>query len=142
MWVFQIIYLIMPLDSGRKKDPAWLEVTPVENDKNKCVCKACDQVISKKIERIREHLSKCKVKNASHKEDECDELEKAAQSLLSPAADLPGRPESRMSLSSEFSEFSTSEIGSRCSTPAPAAAVKRIRSGTLSKSIIDLFLWG
>ena len=57
----------MPLDSGRKKDAAWSDVTPIENDKNKCVCNFCDIVISRKIERIREHLSKCRVKNAAFK---------------------------------------------------------------------------
>ena len=51
---FQIVYLIMSLDLGRKKDVAWNDVSAIENDKNKCVCKFCDQVISKKIERIRD----------------------------------------------------------------------------------------
>ena len=46
----------MPLDSGRKKDPVWLKVDAIENDKNKCVCRACDQVISKKIERVKAHM--------------------------------------------------------------------------------------
>ena len=54
---------IMPTDSGRKKDSAWLEVSDVENDKNKCMCKSCDQLISKKIERIREHLKKCRAQS-------------------------------------------------------------------------------
>ena len=47
-------------EGGRKKDSAWLEVNDIENEKGKVMCKFCEIVISKKIERVREHLSKCK----------------------------------------------------------------------------------
>ena len=50
----------MPLDSGRKKDHIWLKVDTIENDKNKCVCRGCDQIISKKIERVKVHMEKCR----------------------------------------------------------------------------------
>ena len=49
-------------EGGRKKDSAWLEVNDIENEKGKVMCKFCEIVISKKIERVREHLSKCKKK--------------------------------------------------------------------------------
>ena len=70
----------MPLNSGRKKDPHWLEVEDVENDPNKVVCKHCETLISKKIERVREHIKKCKKLTKKHVDDGADEeLEKLAQ---------------------------------------------------------------
>ena len=49
----------MPADSGRKKAPEWDEVDIVENDKQKAACKACNQIINAKIERVRTHIRKC-----------------------------------------------------------------------------------
>ena len=52
----------MPADSGRNKAPEWDEVGIdgiVENDKQKAACKACNQIINAKIERVRTHIRKC-----------------------------------------------------------------------------------
>lgn len=47
--------------TGRKQAIEWTEVI-VTNDK--CICKHCEVEVSKKIERIRVHLQKCKQRPA------------------------------------------------------------------------------
>lgn len=49
----------MPLGSGRKTAPEWLEVSRIPTDKNKVKCDHCGIEISSKVERVRTHLSKC-----------------------------------------------------------------------------------
>lgn len=101
----------MPLDSGRKKDPVWLKVDAIENDKNKCVCRACDQVISKKIERVKAHMEKCRSSSRSTEDQDVDdELDELARSTPTSTG---SRPTSRVSESS-----------------SPACGLKRVRSGT------------
>ena len=46
----------MPAGSGRKKGGEWEEVDILENDKSKAACKYCNQIISAKIERVRNHI--------------------------------------------------------------------------------------
>lgn len=53
----------MPLGSGRKSAPEWLEVSKVPTDQNKVKCDHCGTEISAKIERIRVHLNKCSKKD-------------------------------------------------------------------------------
>ena len=115
----------MPLDSGRKKDGVWSEVKALENDQKKVVCMHCDGLISKKVERIREHMSKCKVKNVNAKSHE-DEIQEAAEKLLSPPQSQgsdDSRPQSSMSVNSSTSDMS------RSSTPNPMMS-KRFRSSS------------
>ena len=64
----------MPLASGRKNDLIWSTVDTIETDKNKCVCRGCDQIISHKIERVRVHMEKCRSRPMST-EDQDDELD-------------------------------------------------------------------
>ena len=91
----------MPLDSGRKKDGCWSEVKDIENDKKKVVCTHCNGIISKKIERVRAHMEKCKVKNANSQVSSHEaEIQEAAEKLLSPTQ---SRPSSSMSVSSSSS---------------------------------------
>ena len=113
----------MPLDSGRKKDPAWEEVKDIENQKYKCACNHCDLVISKKIERVREHLKKCRVMNAANLESK--DLEDVANSLLSPQSS--SRPSSSMSVSISDSDNFLIDAP-RIST----SAQKKSRSGSLN----------
>ena len=94
------------------------------------MCNFCDQVISKKIERIRDHLGKCKVKNRAKDDanEEVEQLETNAEKLLSPVSGslAPGRSDSQQSISA-ISDCSASDI-SRSSTPA--LTKRRFRSGT------------
>lgn len=45
--------------SGRKKDPIWSYVSEIQGQ-DRVSCDFCSQAISKKIERIKLHVSKCK----------------------------------------------------------------------------------
>ena len=49
----------MPKGSGRKSASEWTEVLECSNN-SRVVCKYCQQQISKKVERVRSHLNKCK----------------------------------------------------------------------------------
>lgn len=116
-------------EGGRKKDSAWLDVNDIENEKGKVMCKFCEIVISKKIERVREHLNKCKIKiqDDQAKLTHEKELEAAAENLLSP------KPASRPS--SSMSDISSSVCASGSSTPNPTLKRYRNSSGSMNAFI-------
>ena len=50
----------MSASGGRKRGREWAEVTFENDDGNEKIhCNHCNEVLSKKIERIRNHLSSC-----------------------------------------------------------------------------------
>lgn len=120
-------------DSGRKKDPAWLEVAELKEaesgavSKNKVSCNYCKAVISKKIERIKAHLGKCdKRKTPSEEESLLSEIGEltSPRAHSSSCSTQPSRSESRASVTSSASD-------SRPNTP-----FKRMRSTSMDQFIV------
>ena len=64
----------MPGDCGRKKAPEWAEVIILENtNKQKAVCRYCNQIFTARIENVRSHIKKCsKSSNGGGGGGECD----------------------------------------------------------------------
>jgi hypothetical protein len=105
----------MPFGSGRKKGSEWTEVSEIEGDRLSVQCDHCLQKISAKIERVRNHLEKCKDRQ-KNKEPE-------------------PRPSSSMSNISSLSmesDVSLSE-GSSASSSTPA---KKFKAGSLKDFVV------
>ncbi|CAH0561717.1 unnamed protein product [Brassicogethes aeneus] len=64
----------MPKGSGRKSSTEWTEVLE-SRSKSRVVCKYCQKEISKKVERVRSHLNKCKNKGASTSKKNVEDVE-------------------------------------------------------------------
>ena len=58
----------MPAKSGRKKAPEWGEVDISENDMQNAACIYCNQIISAKIDRVRNHIQKYPKRKAHDRE--------------------------------------------------------------------------
>ena len=106
----------MPLDSGRKKDPAWNEVS--KQTDGSFICNYCSQSVLgrgawPKIERVKIHLTKCPSKpkptvssstNAEKLEDLAAKIDEAEgftssedTSLLSPTPSRSSTPSAKRS---------------------------------------------
>ena len=83
----------MPAGSGRKKGSEWSEVTVIKvvgpgQNEEKAQCNHCHVLISSRIERVRAHLEKCKVRQKNvekeKKKNVESELESKADDMLRP----------------------------------------------------------
>ena len=118
----------MPYGSGRKKASEWNDVDDVENDKNSVVCKHCNLVISKKIERVRAHLIKCSKKTVVV--DDCMQI---GESGASTSAAIVVEDDQETALQSntssvECSKFSDSSSSQPTTSGASPSMPKRQRS--------------
>ena len=54
---------------GRKREHEWSEFNDIEGDEGKTLveCSHCGEKVSKRIQRIKNHLEKCRVKNKQDK---------------------------------------------------------------------------
>jgi hypothetical protein len=108
----------MPFGSGRKKGWEWTEVSEIDGDDARVRCDHCSEKVSGKIERVRNHLEKCK------------ERKKYKKSELS---SRPSSSMSNISLLSTDSDVSISEGLGSSSTPA-----KKFKAGNLSNFIVRM----
>ena len=83
-------HLKMPFGSGRKSCLEREEVDLIENDKLKVMYKHCTTIISRKVERVRAHLKKCKKYACSIEMLDDNDTEPAA--LTSRSSTTPSGP--------------------------------------------------
>jgi len=97
----------MPMGSGRKKGFEWLQVSEIEGCTSKVICDHCNDQISAKIERVRNHLKNCPSKIESSSKVEI-ELFLPSQSS-SPSTTRPTAPLSLHSKPGSSMEVITSD---------------------------------